>query len=171
MIAMKNEWRLFIKEMNKTGDKIEAYLKAFPKCRSRKSAATNAERLLKKGDIFNLLKINPAMQLQARTITLNELKDEIKSDVLSSFKKRDILRRLAIGELLIDEHYIRKDGTVGKYQRKANAFEILKAIEVDNKMAGDDAPEKYEHNVTFDISAIYKKAMQVKDNYKKLNKA
>lgn len=168
---MKNEWRLFIKEMNKTGDKIEAYLKAFPKCRSRKSAATNAERLLKNTEVLNLLKINPAMQLEARRITLNELKKEIKLDVLSSFKKRNILRQIALGELLIEEHFIKKDGTVGKYMRKANAFEILKAIEVDNKMAGDDAPEKHEYNVMFDISAIYKKAMQVKDNYKKLNKA
>lgn len=169
MKAMKNEWRLFIKEMNKSGDKIQAYMKAFPKCKSRKSAATNAERLLKKEEVLNLLKINSAMQLQARDITLNELKEEIKLNILTSFQKRDILRRIAKGVLMIDEHYVRKDGTVGKYQRKANAFEILKAIEVDNRMAGDDAPEKYEHNVTFDISAIYKKAMQAKANYKKLN--
>lgn len=166
---MKNEWRLFIKEMNKTGDKIQAYMKAFPKCKSRKSAATNAERLLKKEEVLNLLKINSAMQLKARDITLQELKEEIKLDVLASSEKRDILRRVVTGKLLIDEHYIRKDGTVGKYQRKANAFEILKAIEVDNKMAGDDAPDKHDHKITFDISAIYKKAMQAKANYKKLN--
>lgn len=50
-----------------------------------------------------------------------------------------------------------KEGAVGKYIKKAYAFEILKAIEVDNKMSSDDAPEKYEYNIMFDVSSIYKK--------------
>lgn len=166
MKTMKNEWRIFVREMNKSGDKIQSYMKAFPKCNSRKSAATNAEKLLKRNEVYSLLKINPEMQLEARKITLNELKDELKIDVLAASEKRDILRKIVTGELVINEHFIKRDGSVGKFQRKPNATEIMKAIEVDNKMAGDDAPEKHEHKVT-DMTSIYKKAMQVSVTYKK----
>lgn len=167
-MALKPEWKKFIREMNKTGDKIEAYLKAFPKVTSRKSAATSAERLLKKAEIQQLLKINPDIQQKAQQKVVDELAEEIKVEVLTAVEKRAILRKIANGDLDIPEYFVKRDGTVGNYKRKPDAIEIIKAIETDNRMAGHDAPQKHEvdHNIT-GIDAIYKKALQVKSIYGK----
>lgn len=165
-MKIKKEWQVFVRHMNKTGDKIEAYLKAFPKVTSRKSAATSAERLLKKAEIQQLLKINPDIQQKAQQQVVDELAEEIKVEVLSAIEKRAILRKIASGEYDIPEFFVKRDGTVGSYKRKPDAIEIIKAIETDNRMAGDDAPKKHEVNMT-GIDAIYKKALQARSTYGK----
>lgn len=166
MEVLKKEWKVFIKEMNKTGDKIASYLKAYPKCKSRASARVNASKLLHNATVVGLLKQTPVIQQEARSLAINELKDEIKFDALTVSEKREYLRRLAFGEVDIEEHFVKRDGTVGKYFRKPSAFERMKAIEIDNRMAGDDAPEKHiVVNVT-NIADLYKQALSMNDQYK-----
>lgn len=165
-MTIKKEWRIFIRHMNKTGDKIEAYLKAYPKVTSRKTASTNADRLLKNEVIFNLIRVNPDIQQKAQQKVVDELAAEIKEEVLTAMEKRIVLRKIAIGEMLIPEYFVKRDGTVGNYQRKPDAMEIIKAIETDNRMAGHDAPQQHEVNVT-GIDTIYKKALQASSMYGK----
>lgn len=170
-MALKPEWKKFIREMNKHGDAIEAYLKAYPKATSRKSAATSAERLLKKAEIQRLLKSNPEIQQKAMEKAIEELKEELKFEVLESAKKRQILYDIATGVHKPKEYFTKKDGTVGSYSRDSSPVEIMRAIEIDNRMAGDDAPQKHDHTVKTDIADIYKQALQLKNALKDQGKS
>lgn len=166
MATIKKEWRTFINEMNKTGDRVDSYMKAFPKVKSRKTASVNATRLLKNATIKNLLKTSPSIVEEARAKAVEELKEEIKADILTATQKREILHKIATGAHQVAEFFIKRDGTVGSYRRPATPAEIAKAIEIDNRMAGDDAPEKHLVATTTDVTSLYKKALQVKDELK-----
>lgn len=166
-MALKPEWKVFIKEMNKTGDKIAAYLKAYPHCKSRKNAATAGERLLKNVEVLKNLKINPEIQQKAKEKLVEELKEELKVEVLEANEKRAILRDIALGHHKVKEYFIKRDGTVGSYSREPTPSERAQAIQIDNRMAGDDAPEKQIVHQTTDVSTLYKQALQLKDAYKK----
>ncbi len=165
MAILKKEWRVFVTEMNKTGDKTESYLKAFPKCKSRESARVSATKLLQNATVNSLLKALPAIQKAAREKAVEELKDEIKFDALSVSEKREVLKKIALGELPIEDHFIKKDGTVSKYNRKPNAIERIRAIEIDNRMAGDDAPQMHKVDVVNNFTNIYKRALLLKVQY------
>ncbi|WP_343302863.1 terminase small subunit [Chitinophaga niabensis] len=130
-VALKPEHKNFIKHYVKTGDHIGAYQKAFPHS-DRKSAATNGGRLLKNEEIAEAIRREASkISKKAEEKATNELKDEIKGEVLTAIEKRDLLRRIAKGELV--------NG------KKATIAEMIKAIEVDNKMGGDNAPDKLDH--------------------------
>ena len=66
-----------------------------------------------------------------------------KSNILSKQEKREYLRKIVHGEVTFEKFIVVK-GEPKKVQVKADAIEILKAIDLDNKMAGDDAPIKNE---------------------------
>lgn len=167
MATIKKEWKTFITAMNITGDRIEAYLKAYPKCKSRESARVNATKLLRNATVRALLKVTPEIQRAAREKAIDELKDEIKFDALTVSEKREFLKKIAFGELVIEEHFIKRDGTVSKYTRNPNATERMRAIEIDNRMAGDEAPEKHIFHAVSNITSIYKKALSLKVQYEK----
>jgi hypothetical protein len=71
----------------------------------------------------------------AQSKAVDELKDKIVADVMESTEKRNMLAKIARGEMIVTE---------GRKKRTADFYERLKAIEIDNKMSGDNAPEKEE---------------------------
>lgn len=164
-MKLKPEWRVFVKEINLHGDRAKAYLKAYPNVKSRTVAINNAYRLMKHPKIQPLLKFIPEVFKKAQDQILLEIKGEMFEEVLTVTRKRSVLRTIIKGELDIPEHFIKRDGTVGKFFRKPNALEIIKAIETDNRMAGHDAPQKHEvDHAILGIDVIYKKALALKSN-------
>lgn len=162
-MKLKPEWRVFVKEVNRHGDRAKAYLKAYPNVKSRTVAINNAYRLMKHPQIQPLLKFIPEVFRKAQSQVLSEVTSEMLADVLTVAEKRSILRLIAKGEMDLPEHFIKRDGTVGKFMRKPNAMEIIRAIETDNKLAGDDAPQKHEHDVHMTgIDTIYKQALALR---------
>jgi len=163
-MKLKPEWRVFVREINKHGDRAKAYLKAYPKVKSRAVAVNNAYRLMKHPQIQPLLKFVPEVFRKAQSQVLSEVTNEMFGDLLNAADKRAVLAKIARGEMEIPEHFIKRDGQVGKFMRKPNALEIIRAIEADNRMAGDDAPQKHEHGVEINssITRVYKQAMAVK---------
>lgn len=64
-----------------------------------------------------------------------------KGQILSKLEKQDILRRIAIGELESEKLIIVK-GEVKKVHAKPDQQDIMKAIDLDNKMSGDNSTTK-----------------------------
>lgn len=127
-MALKPEHKIFIKHYVKTGNHIVSYQKAFPHA-DRKTAATNGGRLLKNAEIASAIQdAANKISKKAEEKAVEELKEEIKGEVLTALQKRDLLRRIAKGEEV--------NG------KKPGVMEMLRAIELDNKMAGDNAPER-----------------------------
>lgn len=130
-MALKAEHKIFVKWMAKTGDHILSYQKAFPQA-DRKTAATNGGRLLKNAEIAEAIRQQAEkISKKAEKEAVEELKEEIKGDVLTAAQKRELLRQIANGEEI--------NGKRPSFQDR------LKAIEIDNKMAGDNAPDKLDH--------------------------
>ena len=62
------------------------------------------------------------------------------------------MKKIVDGELEIEKLIIVK-GEVKKVKAKPDAQDIMKAIDLDNKMEGDYAPIKNEHSGNLDLNA------------------
>lgn len=143
---MKKEWQIFINEMILHGDKVKAYKKAYPKAKSENSAAVNAIRLLKNDNILNAIKSgSDKAEKAAYQSVIKKVARKKKIKLLSQIEKREILSEIARGERKIMENSVTKSGEVVTYYRTPNANEIIKAIDTDNKMTGDNAPTQLKH--------------------------
>lgn len=156
---MKKQHEIFAREMAKHGNAVKAYKSAYCKVKSDKTALTNASRLLKNATIKEAIaEESKKIATLATQAAAEELKEEIKASVLSAARKRAILRQIAEGELQIPA----KKPVWDREQKKYVFVPILelpdhaarmKAIEIDNKMVGDNAPEKH-LNYNTDVSGL-----------------
>lgn len=134
----------FANEMIRHGNTVKAYRKAYPSCKSDQAAKVNANRLLKNATIQ--LKIKQGGEIVsnlAQEEAVNEAKDEFKGTLLTSLQKRSILAEIANGDARIQERLIKYnskgDPEIEFYYREPNAMEKIKAIDIENKMTGDNA--------------------------------
>lgn len=144
---MKKQWQVFINEMIKHGDKVRAYKTAYPETNTDKSALTCSGRLLKNVDILKAIKsaADKASQIaNSNAIQASAMSEA--SNLLSAIEKRTILAKIARGDAQIMENAVTKDGEIITFFRTPNSNEIIKAIESDNKMTGENAPTKLEHS-------------------------
>lgn len=142
---MNRRQKLFVEEMIRTGDKNLAYHKAYPKA-GTDSCRINSSALLRNPSIAQAVKDGSSQIESLATQEATEsLKLEIMGNVLSRNMKREELYKIAkIGEV---EDVIRRyeeDPQTGRMvykeipiKRRATVLERLKAIELDNKMTGD----------------------------------
>ena len=65
-----------------------------------------------------------------------EIEDSLKSSINRKAHKQEILKKIIDGELLTEKLVIIK-GEVKKVMAKPDAQDIMKAIDIDNKMEGD----------------------------------
>lgn len=138
---LSNKHKIFADEYIRTGDKTDAYQKAYPKC-SRKSAYTKSGDLLKNVEVQAYIKeIQTEINNKAINLITGARSAEVASNILSADEKRTILAKIARGEHDYEDVLLIK-GEPKKIKRKPNFIEISKAIEVDNKMSGDIAPTK-----------------------------
>jgi len=126
-MALKREYQIFVDEMVKHGDENKAILKAYPHLKGdAKRIRTYCGRLMKNVEVREA--INKKASKIANLATkkaVEALKDEIVAEVLTVARKREILHKIATDD-------------------KKDLFARMKAIEIDNKMAGDNAPTKAE---------------------------
>lgn len=145
---LKKQYQLFINEMIKHGDQVLAYRTAYPKA-SDETARVESYRLLQNPTIH--------LQLQAASDKIREnilqstteaLKQVEVTNILTSTKKREILRQIAEGGEI--QTVVRKDvwdAQLGRFvhvetpiTRRATILERMRAIMIDNLMSGDNAP-------------------------------
>lgn len=144
---MKKQWQVFINEMIKHGDKVRAYKNAYPNAKSDNAAQVNAIRLLKNDNILSAIKAGSAEASKiASKAAIHQAAKKETSNLLSAIEKRTILAKIARGDAQIMENAVTKDGEIITFYRTPNSNEIIKAIESDNKMTGENAPTKLEHS-------------------------
>lgn len=82
----------------------------------------------------------------------DQIEDGLKEGLNRKQHKQAILKKIIDGELEIEKLIIVK-GEVKKVKAKPDAQDIMKAIDLDNKMEGDYAPIKNEHSGNLDLKA------------------
>lgn len=119
----------------------EAYKLVYPNA-TLKTCQNKGGVLSKKGELKNyinsrLTKIAEKVENKAS----NELLDVEIGLILTSAKKREILAKIASGEFET-EKFVTIKGILKKVKVKPDINDIMKAIELDNKMAGDNVQAK-----------------------------
>lgn len=166
---MKREYDIFVNNMIRHGDIDKATIAAYPHtaddCKTRR---TYAGRLMKHPTIIEAIKrrggvIGKVVQQEeerALAELAQEIKEELKQEyreiLLTAVRKREILKQIAEGQL---EILVRKpvwDKQQGKFvtvpvMEPPSHKDRLAAIELDNRMSGDDAPQKIQTAGVFKV--------------------
>ena len=128
---------LVIKGVNE----VEAYLRVYPKA-SKKTASNQLGTFRKNVGLMDY--INKATQKMAQILEtkhLETLSTIEMGNILTSARKREILAKIVNGEMEV-EKYVTVKGELKKVKAKPDLNDIMKAIELDNKMAGDNVQAK-----------------------------
>lgn len=125
----------FVTEMLKHGDKIIAYKNAYQSpSASYTTLESAANRLLKNPEVAAAIQ---STLDRIRHEVEEELKDELRKELLSVQRKREILARIAEGDVYIEQTYKGKGCQSCTQMAKPTINQMLKAIDIDNRMAGD----------------------------------
>lgn len=150
-MALKKEYQVFVDEMIKHGDEHRAYQKAYPKTKNKHAIRKGCLRLSQNVSVSAAIKTEvDKIKATATQQAIAELKNEIKGNILTRQQKQEILYKIAMGELAIPvkkpvwDHKQKKYVTISMMEVPDHAA-MIKAIEIENKMSGDYAPEKWEH--------------------------
>lgn len=141
---MNSAQKIFVDEMIKHGNEEKAVLKAYPHLKGdKKRIRTYCGRLMKNVEVSTIIQ-QKAKEIEelATNKAVDELKGKIVANTLEAIEKRNLLAQIARGDMRITETYVNSKGQVKKYDRHPDAYEKMKAIEMDNKMSGDNAPSK-----------------------------
>jgi hypothetical protein len=137
--------KIFVEEMVRHGDEDLAVEIAYPQLKgNNKQIRTYCGRLMKNEEIASVIhQRSSEIQQLATSEATESLKNEIVSNALTAIEKRNLLSEIAKGSARIQESFMKwnKKGEpeMETWYREPTAFEKIKAIEVDNKMAGDNA--------------------------------
>ena len=151
----------FITEFLRYGDKIIAYKAAYENPSADPEVIiSSANRLLRKPEIREAIE---AAQKRIRYEVEAELKAELKQELLTIQRKREILAQIANGDALIEQHTKGKNCNMCTILQRPNFNQILKAIDVDSKLAGH-----YKHQVNGHVNHVHvqKQEMQFSDTNK-----
>lgn len=149
-MALKKQYQVFVDEMIKHGDEKKAYQTAYPNTKKDKAISKGCLRLSRNVSVQLAIKTeSDKIKTTATEQAVAELKEEIKGNILTRNEKLILLRKIAFGELEIPVKKPVWDKGQNKYvlvpmTEVPDHVARIKAIEVDNKMNGDCAPEKWE---------------------------
>ena len=147
---LKKQCQIFIDEMVRHGNEKLAYRTAYPKTINEDAIRQGCYRLSKNVAVqHNIKEQANYIRSIATERAIENLKEEIKGAALTAAKKREILFNIAsggeiatvVGKDYWDEgkqKFIHKEIPI---VRRATILERIRAIEVDNRMAGDNATE------------------------------
>lgn len=122
-------------------DYTSSYQAVYPNAKKR-SASVKGYDLLQKVEIKDYIKsINAKIDSETQKRIIESRSGQQTIALLSLARKREILSQIANSEIEILEYVGTKDGPE-PVNRKPNFMEIIKAIDTDNKMTGDEAPRK-----------------------------
>lgn len=120
---------------------IDACLKVFPHI-TKKTAANKTVLFGKNNDIQSYIKErSQKISDKVDNLVAEELKTNEVGRILSATEKRDILSKIILGQLEVEKIVIVK-GVPKKIVCKPDASDIMKAIDIDNKMSGDNVQAK-----------------------------
>lgn len=138
MNSKQREWAdLVISGMDRT----EAYLKAFPGS-ARKTAQNQVSRFGKDAGIMGYIQERSKSFSQVVEATLNqELANQKVGEILTNLRKREILAKIASGKMKT-EKIVWVDGKQKRVKCLPDFTDIMKAIDIDNKMSGDNVQPK-----------------------------
>lgn len=139
----------FVKQFVKSANAVAAYKEAYPTA-TEAVAARGSKRLLE----------NPLVQAELRefrdimrTQALQEIKDELKAIMFSYNEKRGLLRDIALGHVNIKKQ-VKQGNEYVLVEAPVDMADRLRAIEIDNRMTGDNAPDKLQIRQTIDEMII-----------------
>jgi hypothetical protein len=147
-MELKREHQIFVTEMIKHGDEVRAYKAAYPKAKNAHAIRKGCLRMSQNVSVqFSIKETAERIRLQAEHQATEALKDKIVGDTLTRQKKLEIVHQIATGALEIPVKKPVWDKAQNKYVlvpmvELPDHAARLKAIEVDNKMNGDNAPDK-----------------------------
>lgn len=123
-------------------DEVSAYLKVYPK--ASKKTATNQLGKFRHDSVIQTY-INSkahkiAQKVEVKTLQSIEITD--MGEILTVAKKRWLLAKIANGTYEYERVEITKDGDIVKVMCKPNLMEMMKAIDIDNRMSGDNMTAK-----------------------------
>ena len=145
----------FADEYLKSGDQVAAYQKVYNQ-KNKEAARVNSYKLLQSTTVQAYInaKADKIAKLTEQKLT-EELSNREVINCLSAIEKREILAKIARGELEITDISNTKDGPI-EVSRKPNVMERLKAIELENKMTGDIAATNSNVKVSTDLDELLK---------------
>jgi hypothetical protein len=120
---------------------MDAYFRVYPKA-AKKTAQNQIVTFRKNVGLMDY--INKATQKIAQIIEnkhIEALSVVELSNILTSARKREILAKIVNGEMEV-EKYVTVKGELKKVKAKPDLTDIMKAIELDNKMSGDNVQAK-----------------------------
>lgn len=125
----------FVTEYLKWGDPAHAYKLAY-NCKSNnyRSMESAANRLLNNPEIATAIQ---EAEARLRSEAEMEVKQRITAELLSVHRKREILARIAEGNIYIEQQYKGKDCKTCTQMVKPTINQMLKAIDLDSRLAGD----------------------------------
>lgn len=116
---------------------LEAYSLAYPKA-SKKTANNQTSVFRNDSGLMGYIDKGLAKIAQIiETKLTDKLSNELAVNVLTSAKKREILHLIASGEISYEKHIMVK-GELKKVLAKPDLHERIKAIDIDNRMTGDN---------------------------------
>ncbi len=125
----------FVTEYLKWGDAALAYKNAYnTHSDNYRAIESAANRLLNHPEIATALQETEA---RLRSEAEQEVKQRITAELLSIQRKREILARIAEGNIYIEQQFKGKDCKTCTQMVKPSINQMLKAIDLDSRLAGD----------------------------------
>lgn len=131
---MNEKQQRFVTEFLRYGDKIIAYKAAYNNPSSNPDVIISAaNRLLRNPEVKAVIE---AAQNRIRAQVEEEVKAELKQELLTVQRKRELLAQIATGEALIEQHTKGKNCNMCTILQRPNFTQMLKAIDLDSRLAG-----------------------------------
>lgn len=130
---MKLEHYKFVTEYLHRNDKALAYKNAYNSDSNYNTLESAANRLLKNPEVAEA--INNA-QAAIRSKVEAEVAEQLKGELLTIKKKRELLYDIATGQMWVEQSYKGKDCNVCTQYVRPTINQMLRAIHLDNKLAG-----------------------------------
>lgn len=131
---MNTRQQQFVTEYLRIGDKMIAYKKAYDcDSSSYRTVESAANRLLQHPEVAAAI---AEVTNRIRHEVEQQLQQELKTQLLTVQRKRELLARIAEGDIYVEQNYKGKDCNTCTQLVKPTVNQMLKAIDLDSKLAG-----------------------------------
>lgn len=133
----------FVTEYLRWGDQVIAYKNAYNATSNYKTLESAANRLLRDPEVAQTIR---EAQTRIRESVEKEVAEQQKGQLLTIQKKRELLHQIATGEMHVLQYYKGKDCNTCTQYVTPTINHMLRAIHLDNKLAGHYAPVAHPAN-------------------------
>ncbi|MCB0700543.1 MAG: hypothetical protein H6551_01175 [Chitinophagales bacterium] len=149
---MNQKQHSFVTEYLRIGDKVIAYKIAY-QCDSTnlETLISSANRLMKHPEVAKAIE---DVQSRIRAQVEYELKQELRRELLTVQRKRELLAAIATGDISVEQNYKGRDCKTCTQFAKPTINQMLKAIDIDSKLAGHYVSNKNVHDSTQPVKPV-----------------